>query len=298
VSGGSQNTAGGADGTVGGGYNNSAGGQYGTVPGGYQNSANGLASFAAGYKAAAGPDNSFVWSDGGTFFSDIFGHYNADFNNQFKIQAQNGVRIDVSGSHGISPAALFVNSTSANGVGLYVLQTNSSDAAVVINTDAALLDGVGDLIKGFGWSPPVGFGTPNALVFEVTAYGDVTGHSFNSTSDRNAKENFATISPAEVLQKVSSIPISQWNFKGQHQDVQHIGPMAQDFHAAFGLNGADDKHISLTDEGGVALAAIQGLNQKLDEKDAEIQTLKQQNEMLENRLNDLEQAVKSITTTK
>ena len=47
--------------------------------------------------------------------------------------------------------------------------------------------------------------------------------------------------------------------------------MAQDFHAAFGLNGADDKHISTVDEGGVALAAIQGLNQKVEEKDARIQ---------------------------
>ena len=50
--------------------------------------------------------------------------------------------------------------------------------------------------------------------------------------------------------------------------------MAQDFHAAFGL-GADDKHIADVDEGGVALAAIQGLNQKLNAKDAEIQDLKQ-----------------------
>jgi len=39
--------------------------------------------------------------------------------------------------------------------------------------------------------------------------------------------------------------------------------------------GTDDKHIATVDEGGVALAAIQGLNQKLDEKDAEIQELKE-----------------------
>jgi hypothetical protein len=53
--------------------------------------------------------------------------------------------------------------------------------------------------------------------------------------------------------------------------------MAQDFHTAFGLNGPDDKHISVLDEGGVALAAIQGLNEKLEEqakeKDAQIQQL-------------------------
>jgi phage shock protein A len=37
----------------------------------------------------------------------------------------------------------------------------------------------------------------------------------------------------------------------------------------------DDKHIATVDEDGVALAAIQGLNEKLEAKDAEIQDLKQ-----------------------
>ena len=53
--------------------------------------------------------------------------------------------------------------------------------------------------------------------------------------------------------------------------------MAQDFHAAFGL-GIDDKHISDGDMDGVALAAIQGLNQKreaqLKAKDEELQAIK------------------------
>jgi cell division protein FtsB len=40
--------------------------------------------------------------------------------------------------------------------------------------------------------------------------------------------------------------------------------MAQDFHAAFGL-GADDKHIATVGADGVALAAIQGLNRKLED---------------------------------
>ena len=62
--------------------------------------------------------------------------------------------------------------------------------------------------------------------------------------------------------------------------------MAQDFKAAFQLS-ADDKHISLVDEGGVALAAIQGLNQKLNEKDAEIQNL-------EKRLDELQAVVKQL----
>jgi hypothetical protein len=290
VSGGTGSNASGPEATVGGGQQNVASGQYGAVPGGYNNTASGLASFAAGYKASAGQDNSFVWSDGGPFFGDPFGFYNADYPKQFKIQAQNGVRIDVSGSSGVNPAALFVNSVSANGVGLYVLQTNSSDACVVLNSYN------GDIIKGFGSSGA--FGGPNTLVFYVTVFGDVYAHSFNSTSDRNAKENFSSISPAEILDKVASLPVSQWNFKGEQKEVQHIGPMAQDFHAAFGLDGTEDKRISLTDEGGVALAAIQGLNQKLIEKDGEIQTLKQQNDSLAERLNELEATVKQLAAQK
>jgi hypothetical protein len=60
--------------------------------------------------------------------------------------------------------------------------------------------------------------------------------------------------------------------------------MAQDFHAAFGL-GTDDKHIATVDADGVALAAIQGLNQKLEEKNARIAELERRLEILEQRMN-------------
>jgi hypothetical protein len=51
--------------------------------------------------------------------------------------------------------------------------------------------------------------------------------------------------------------------------------MAQDFRAAFGL-GVDDKHISTIDPDGVALAAIQALDRKLKEKDAQVEQLQKQ----------------------
>ncbi|HEV2695964.1 MAG TPA: FG-GAP-like repeat-containing protein [Verrucomicrobiae bacterium] len=120
------------------------------------------------------------------------------------------------------------------------------------------------------------------------------GTTWVNGSDRNTKQNFGTVDPREVLAKVSALPITKWQYKVEDTGTEHIGPMAQDFHAAFGLNGSDDKHISTVDEGGVALAAIQGLNQKVDEKNAEIQTLKQQNDALTRRLNELEAAVKAI----
>jgi hypothetical protein len=46
--------------------------------------------------------------------------------------------------------------------------------------------------------------------------------------------------------------------------------MAQDFHAAFALNGEDDRSIATVDPDGVALAAIQGLNAKLERENAEL----------------------------
>jgi hypothetical protein len=76
-------------------------------------------------------------------------------------------------------------------------------------------------------------------------------------SDRNAKEAFAPVDPRAVLTAVLTLPIERWSYKGE--TVRHLGPMAQDFTAAFGL-GADDRHIFPLDASGVALAAIQGLH--------------------------------------
>jgi hypothetical protein len=139
----------------------------------------------------------------------------------------------------------------------------------------------------------VGIGNTNPidpLEMGSGAYCSAAG-AWTSVSDRNAKEDFSAIKPAEVLAKVAALPITEWKYKVEAYGTEHLGPMAQDFHAAFGLNGTDDKHISVVDEGGVALAAIQGLNQKLQEKDAKIGEL-------EKRLDELEAKVKQLAANK
>jgi len=120
---------------------------------------------------------------------------------------------------------------------------------------------------------------------QTAAYisGTVYAHGVALTSDRNAKENFTTLDAQTVLARVASLPLTEWNYKAEDTEVRHLGPMAQDFHAAFGLNGGDDKHISMVDESGVALAAIQGLNQKLEAENAELKA----------RLDKLEQLLNS-----
>ena len=86
----------------------------------------------------------------------------------------------------------------------------------------------------------------------------------------------------KVLDKVAAMPISRWTYKNSDGST-HLGPMAQDFRAAFNL-GADDTSIATVDADGVALAAIQGLNEVVKEKDTEIQALKQRLERLEKLL--------------
>jgi hypothetical protein len=112
----------------------------------------------------------------------------------------------------------------------------------------------------------------------------VENATFSNGSDRNAKQDFAPVSPSQILEKVLQLPISEWSYKAD-PETRHVGPMAQDFFSAFNI-GTDDKHISPIDEGGVALAAIQALNRKVEEKETQI-------EQLQKRLEKLEQLLKS-----
>ena len=118
----------------------------------------------------------------------------------------------------------------------------------------------------------------------------VAGHimcvSVIQTSDRNAKENIQPATSDEILTRLAALPIATWNFKNDSSGP-HLGPMAQDFHAAFGL-GNTDTGICSVDADGVALAAIQGLNSKLEAelraKEAAITALNSRLEKLEQKL--------------
>jgi hypothetical protein len=117
--------------------------------------------------------------------------------------------------------------------------------------------------------------SPTNLLMVANARCD--GSSWINASDRRLKQDFAPVDAQAVLEKVAALPLQQWSYKAQ-PDQKHLGPVAQDFRAAFGL-GADDTSIATVDADGVALAAIQGLNAKLEQqlqqKDAEIRALQQ-----------------------
>jgi hypothetical protein len=175
---------------------------------------------------------------------------------------------------------------SANAIGIY----SSSDSSYGIWGQSTNQYGV------IGEDAGSGIGVYGSSASGYAGYfaGKVAATSYLTVSDRNKKTDFAPVDGSRLLDRVSRLPITSWAFKDDRK-LRHIGPMAQDFHAAFGLDGDDDKHISLSDAAGVSLAAIQELNKRLQEKDARIAALEQQvktmNGTFEARLAKLEERV-------
>jgi hypothetical protein len=119
--------------------------------------------------------------------------------------------------------------------------------------------------------------------------GTVTADNYFLSSDRNLKENIEPLDGRDVLSKVMELPISSWSFKDDSDKQRHIGPMAQDFQKIFG-GARDDRHISVADSSGIALAAIQGLGELVKAKDAQIA-------MLQKELDDLKTIVHQIAAS-
>ena len=104
-------------------------------------------------------------------------------------------------------------------------------------------------------------GKLETAVFEVQDDGDVfVNGSVVHSSDRQRKDQITSVDPMTILESISKLPVYEWQYKGQNK--RHIGPMAQDFHLAFGL-GDSDEVISAIDIDGVSLLGIQALHQKI-----------------------------------
>ena len=89
------------------------------------------------------------------------------------------------------------------------------------------------------------------------------------------------------------MPVKTWNYKTQAADIRHIGPMAQDFKAAFGV-GESDTGITTVDADGVALAAIQGLNELVREQRRALRERDARIAAMETSLAELRQRVESL----
>jgi hypothetical protein len=123
------------------------------------------------------------------------------------------------------------------------------------------------------------WGQSNAVISTSTgAYLSDAG-VWTNTSDVNKKHLFENISGEDILTKIRSLPITRWSYRTDDNNIRHIGPMAQDFYAAFKL-GNDDKAIGTVDADGVALAGIKALEERTTKLAAELQALKAENAAL------------------
>jgi hypothetical protein len=226
-------------------------------------------SFAAGRRCCVNHAGAFMWADS----------QNASFAsagvNTFNIRAGGGVHLsgDSSQFFGSSVRQMLNLGGTEYGIGI-----QSSTHYSRTSTGGSFSWVAGGTHSNNANSPGAG-GTE---MMRLNSGGLRVNGTFVSASDRNQKANFQPVDPREMLEKVAALPIAEWSFK-QDAETRHVGPMAQDFHAAFGL-GTDDKHIATVDADGVALAAIQGLNQKLE----------QQNAALEKRVAELTKLVASL----
>jgi len=274
VGGGELNLARGTKSTVGGGYANDADGYAATVGGGYYNHAD-------GYYATVGGGNDNTASGnyatvGGSYFNTASG---------LASTVPGGYMNTAQGNYSFAAG----RRAKANHAGSFVWG-DSTDADVASQRDnqflvrakgGALFDD-----RSGNWVNIWNDGAGKLINTSTGAYLS-TGGAWTNASDREAKANFAAVDAQEVLARLAAIPIQTWNYKSQDPSVRHIGPVAQDFYAAFGL-GEDDEHISTMDADGVALAAILGLYQFSQEQAARIQALEAENAALQQRLDDLE----------
>jgi hypothetical protein len=135
--------------------------------------------------------------------------------------------------------------------------------------------------------------TNSAMTMGVTV--NAGGTSWNVISDRNRKEQFRDVQGEEILSRIRRLPVTTWRYKDEaDRTVRHIGPMAQDWHAAFAFN-SDDKTINMSDLDGVNLAAAKALEARTTELRAEnaalheeIAALRAENERLKARQDELD----------
>lgn len=242
VGGGTRNQAGNASGTVsdrqfatvGGGYGNTASGAYSVVAGGDSNIAGGTSSTVGGGNENTASGN--MATVGGGQLNKAIGE---------RATVPGGENNQASGSY--SFAAGYGARTSHNGCFAWVDSTGEAANSTGLNQFRVRSTGG---VWFYSATGTTGVGLASG------------GGSWTSLSDRAAKENFAPVDAGEVLDKVAALPLSTWNYKSQDPSIRHMGPVAQDMRAAFGL-GESDTGIDTVDADGVALAAIQGLNQRL-----------------------------------
>jgi hypothetical protein len=285
VAGGSSNHADGGHAFVGGGNSNDANGTYSVIAGGYNNSTSSLGSnttIGGGYNNSTGFGSSATVGGG---------EWNAA--NGEDATVPGGNHNTAAGDYGFAAG----RQAKANSDGCFVWGDSTASDVACDTADRTIFRASG----GFYVYTSSDLSTGMYLA----AGSPGPWQPIPAPSDRNLKEGVEPVDTAAVLERlVTAVPITTWNYASAGPSIRHMGPMAQDFYAAFGL-GEDDLHISPVDANGVALTAIQGLyaqNQAFRAENAaqqqQIDALQQQTAALQARLAALERQAVAASSSR
>ncbi len=283
IGGGAGNGASGTDATIGGGDINTAGDVAATVGGGESNTANGvLATVGGGYANTASSQDATVGGGHSNTASGGLATVGGGYSNMAsgtEATVGGGVSNTASGNQATVPGGS-ANTAAGNysfAAG-YRAQANHPGAFVWADSTGSFFPSSAANMFQVRASGGYGFYTDPSATTGVYLLGG--SGSWSSFSSRDVKENFTPVDGQEVLASLANVPVSTWNYKAQDASIRHMGPVAQDFSAAFGL-GESDTGISTVDADGVAMAGIQGLYQLSQEQASRIQTLEAQVTALE-----------------
>jgi hypothetical protein len=276
VCGGENNVADGQFAAICGGEENYAGSDYAAVTGGYQNSA-GFYAFVGGGGTNSAESYGVVCGGWGN---------NADGNRSIilggDINSNSGDYSTIVGGDN-NQITSNANYNMVYGEGVYA--NSASDACFLFNgTNSGRLSINYDSNDGSNVSPiVVGTNSNNGNGAYLSP-----GGSWNSGSSREFKENFKALEPNELMTKINALEIASWNYK--NSDEKHIGPMAEDFVAAFDVGAIresdgqrDNLYLAASDVAGVALAGVKELLRENRELRALISELEERIMELENR---------------
>jgi hypothetical protein len=186
-----------------------------------------------------------------------------------------------SGNVGIGSSA-GMSSTQTNLTNIVAIGTNAQVNAtegVAIGANSIVNVSQGFVLGTAGSMIGIRNNSPAYALHVLNAYCD--GNTWVNASDKNIKENFRAITDENILSKVMNLKIERWCYKTDTLKIDHIGPYAQDFYKEFKL-GVNNKSITTVDESGIALAAIQELNLKVQKLEDLINTQRQQIDALLN----------------
>jgi hypothetical protein len=300
------------------GYNNAANGAY-SLACGINTKANGNTSFSTGNATTAAGDYSFTagastQANGfGAVATGEFTLAGGDFSTAMGSHAQAtntycvAMGVNATASGGAS-FALGTNITAGGSNSFVWGQNSNTTGAASLVMGINLFDGGHKGNAMFGDTDPwnagsVGSGTDDQMICRFNnGYYFLTGGNTNRTgivanhgdnswsviSDSTKKEKIVPVNGEELLQKISTFTLCTWNYKGQDpKTFRHYGPMAQDFHKAFGHDAygtiGNDTLINQGDFLGVsftAIAALEKRTEKILQQQDQIRQLENENKIL------------------